>query len=72
LLADRDQFRYFLEHSYAPMPGEEATSSMFDVDDLDGVQGAALHALIERYAEEFGDDDADASGLLAILASREG
>jgi hypothetical protein len=28
--------------------------------------------LIDRYAEEFGDADAGARGLLAILASREG
>lgn len=42
LLSDRDRFRYFLEHSYLPMPGEGATSSMFSVDDLDEVQRAAL------------------------------
>ena len=32
----------------------------------------ASHVLIERYMETFGDADADASGLLAILASGEG
>jgi hypothetical protein len=69
VLADRDQFGYFLDHSYVPIPGEGATSNMFDVDELDQEQRAALRTLIALYEEGFGD--ADASGLLAILASRD-
>jgi hypothetical protein len=42
---------------------------MFDVDELDQEQRAALRTLIALYEEGFGD--ADASGLLAILASRD-
>lgn len=45
-LADHAEFSYFVEHSYVPMPGEGETGSMFDVDQLDEVQRAALRTLI--------------------------
>jgi hypothetical protein len=65
-LADHSEFSYFVEHSYVPMPGEGATSSMFDVDHLDEAQRAALLSLIAGYDKEFGD--LDASGLRALLS----
>jgi hypothetical protein len=65
-LADHAEFSYFVEHSYGPMPGEGETSSMFDVDQLDEVQRAALRTLIANYDDEFGD--LDAAGLRALLS----
>jgi hypothetical protein len=67
LLDNQAEFDYFLMHGYVPMPDESASSSAFDVDELDEAQRAALSELILCYVDAFGDPGV--SGLIALLAS---
>jgi hypothetical protein len=68
LLDVRNEFVYFLEHGYVPMPEEAITSASFEVEELDEAQRAALRALIAAYDEEFGD--AVSGSLAAFLAPK--